>query len=176
MNKVEYDIFSDKETLSQDKQKIFDKYANKEKIRQDKILKQILEGAGEEFLKQFVMFPIGKLASPVRIPCWMFRKFPDDPDFELDDIEKVALAHVIHFTTSTNPWGYLECSGDIENWCKCSKEEAQSALKRLIDKNMIFCHVAPEDKCLGHCRNKSYTINIDYLHTILTTYGTDIWV
>lgn len=176
MNKSEYEVFSNKQTLSQDKVSILNKYRSKEKTRQTKLQKDILQGASEEFINNYVLFPIGKIPSPVRIPCWMFRKFPDDPDFELNDIEKVALAHVIHFTTSTNPWGYLECSGDIENWCKCTTKQAHEALQSLVDKQMIFCNVAPREKCLGHSRNKCYTLNIDYLHTILMTYETDIWI
>lgn len=176
MTPTEYQLVENSNTNIEDKVKIINKYLNKEKKRIAKVYNDIMDGASEEFKKKFVLFPIGKIQSPVRIPCWMLRSFPDDPDFELTDLEKVALAHVIHFTTADNPYGYLECSGDIENWCKCSKEQAHSVLELLMRKNMIFKKEAPDALTMGHSRKNSYVANIDYLHTILTTYDTDIWV
>lgn len=175
MTKMEYEIISNKETLSQDKKKIIDKYLSKELRRKEKFNTALMEGASDEFKRRFVLFPIGKIPAPVRIPSWMFRHFPDDPDFELPDDEKVALAHVIHFTNPSQPWGYLECSGDIENWLRITPKEAHEILDRLIKKNMIFRRKAPESATLGHERDDCYLINIDYLHTVLMCYDTDIW-
>lgn len=152
------------------------KYIEKENERSEKILEQLKIGGSEEYNKKISLFPIGMLQSPVRIPTWMFRKFPDNPDFELDDIEKVAMAHVIHFTNCDNPTGYIECSGHIENWCKCSVEEAHNALKRLVKKNMITQHILAPEHCYNHKRNYGYFVNIGYVHTILNLYKTDIWL
>lgn len=176
MTPTEYALIEDVNTPIKDKNKIIEKYTSKERKRTEKVYSDIMEGASEEFKKKFILFPMGKIPSPVRIPCWMLRTFPDDPDFELSDLEKVALAHVIHFTRADNPYGYLECSGDIENWYKCTKEIAHKTLQDLVSKNMIFKKEAPEELTMGHKRKNSYVANIDYLHTILTTYNTDIWV
>ena len=140
------------------------------------ILRQLKVGGTEEYNNQIKLFPIGKMQSPVRIPSWMFRKFKHHPVLELDDIERVALAHVIHFTTASTPYGYIECSGDIENWCKCSVEDAHNALKRLVSKNLIECTTVPDEVCFGHKRNFGYYVNVPYLHGILVLYGTDIWM
>ena len=175
MTKNELDYVLNKNTISDDKQKVIQKYIVKEKRRKEKLLESLLEGASEQFKESFVLFPIGRIPCPVRLPAWMFRKFPDDPEFELDDEEKVALAHVIHFTNPSHPWGYLACSGGIENWLKCTPKHAYEILSRLVDKNMIFRLTAPDTQTMGHKRNDSYIINVDYLHTVLICYETDIW-
>lgn len=151
------------------------KYIEEETERQKALLEQLKIGGTEEFNKRIHLFPLGLIPSPVRIPAWMFRKYPHNPDFELDDIEKVAMAHVIHFTNCDNPTGYIECSGNIENWCKCSVEEAHNALKRLVRKNLIKSHVLDPEYCYGHKRNLGYFVNVPYVHTILNLYKMDIW-
>ena len=150
-------------------------YIEKEEDLQADILRQLKLGGTPEYNAKIALLPLGKIQSPVRIPCWMFRKFPYNKDFELDDIEKVAMAHVIHFTNIDNPTGYIECSGNIENWCKCSVEQAHNALRRLERKNMIKSHVLEPQYCSGHKRNLGYFVNIGYVHTILSLYKMDIW-
>ena len=151
------------------------KYIKEEEDREQEILRQLKIGGTEEYNNSIKLFPLGKIQSPVRIPSWMFRKFPNNPDFELDDIEKVAMAHVIHFTNCDNPTGYVECSGNIENWCKCSVEDAHNALKRLVRKKLITQHELDAQFCMGHKRNLGYFVNIGYVHTILNLYKMDIW-
>ena len=151
------------------------KYIKEEEDLEQEILRQLKVGGSEEYNNSITLFPLGKLQSPVRIPSWMFRKFPNNPDFELDDIEKVAMAHVIHFTNCDSPTGYIECSGNIENWCKCSVEEAHNALKRLVRKKLITQHILDPQFCKGHKRNFGYFVNIGYVHTILSLYKMDIW-
>lgn len=150
-------------------------YIDKETELQNDILRQLKYGGSPEYNAKISLFPLGKIQSPVRIPSWMFRKFPYNKTFELDDIEKVAMAHVIHFTNCDNPTGYIECSGHIENWCKCSVEEAHNALKRLVKKNLITEHVLTPEQCQGHKRNLGYFVNIGYVHTVLSLYKMDIW-
>lgn len=157
------------------KKKWMESYIAEEEARQAEIIRQLKVGGSEEYNNKISLFPLGLIPSPVRIPAWMFRKYPHNPDFELDDIEKVAMAHVIHFTNCANPTGYIECSGNIENWCKCSVEEAHNALKRLVKKNLITQHVLDPQYCDGHKRNLGYFVNIDYVHTILNLYKMDIW-
>jgi hypothetical protein len=152
------------------------KYIDKETDRNNKIIEELKVGGSEDYNSSISLFPIGKIQSPVRIPTWMFRKFPDHKSFELDDIEKVAMAHVIHFTNCDNPTGYIECSGHIENWCKCSVQEAHDALTRLVKRNLIKSHVLAPEFCMGHKRNLGYFVNIGYVHTILNLYKTDIWL
>ena len=152
------------------------KYIDEETERNNKILEDLKVGGSEEYCNKISLFPIGKLQSPVRIPTWMFRKFPNNPDFELNDIEKVAMAHVIHFTNCDNPTGYIECSGNIENWCKCTVKEAHDALISLVNKNMITKHILAPEFCMNHTRNFGYFVNIGYVHTILNLYKTDIWL
>jgi len=141
----------------------------------DTILADIMDGAGEVFKAKYVMLPVGMVPEPVRIPLWMFRKFPDDPDFELDDIERVAMAHVIHFQEFRVPTGYMECSGDIENCCKCSVAEAHDALQRLVKKGLITQHTLTETDCMGHKRNLGYFVNLPYVRNILLKYKTDMY-
>lgn len=149
---------------------------DKEDARNAEILEQLKIGGSEEYNKSISLFPIGLIPSPVRVPTWMFRKFPEHPQFNLDDIEKVAMAHVIHFTNCANNTGYIECSGHIENWCKCSVEEAHNALQRLVDRKLIISHVLDPRDCKDHKRNLGYFVNIPYVHAVLQMYRTDIWL
>lgn len=150
-------------------------YLEKEYRLQSNIIAQLKIGGSEEYNKNLTLFPLGKIPSPVRVPAWMFRKYKDHRFLELDDIEKVAMAHVIHFTHAGNPCGYIECSGDIENWCKCSVEEAHDALKRLVKKGLITSHKLAPDLCYNHKRNMGYCVNVPFLHEVLSLYAMDIW-
>lgn len=163
-----------KENIMDDK--TIEKYLQEQKQLDDIILSQLKVGGSEEYNNSISLFPIGTIPSPVRIPCWMFRKFPKHKFLELDDLEKVALAHVIHFTNADNPYGYIECSGDIESYCRCTVEEAHNALNRLLKKNLIEMRTVPTEICKGHKRNFAYYVNVSYLHSILMLYGTDIWI
>lgn len=140
-----------------------------------KILEEILDGASDDFKKKFVLLPIGMIPAPIRIPMWMFRKFPNDPDFELDDIERVAMAHVIHFTLQGLSSGYIECSGDIENVCKCSVSDAHNALMRLVDRGLITQHTVTPEQCMGHKRNFGYFVNMPYVRSVLLKYKIDLY-
>lgn len=160
----------------EDKNDVFvQKYIEKEEKLQQKILEELKVGGSEDYNENISLFPLGKIPSPVRIPAWMFRKYPETPNLELDDIEKVAMAHVIHFTNCDNYTGYIECSGHIENWCKCSVAAAHNALKKLEKKGFITSHVLDPDDCRGHKRNLGYFVNIAYLHKLLSLYKMDIW-
>ncbi len=170
-----YQSYIDDNPPSEDKKSWMQKYIDEETDLENSLLQQLKFGGSEEYNNSVSLFPIGKIPSPVRIPCWMFRKFKHNPDFELDDIEKVAMAHVIHFTNCDNTTGYIECSGHIENWCKCTVEEAHNALKRLEKRNLIVSHVLLPSECKGHKRNLGYFVNIGYVHTILNLYKLDIW-
>lgn len=176
MTPTEYEIIENKNVNASKKAQIINKYKSKADKLDQKISEEILQGATDEFRKNYVPFPINKIPSPVRIPCWMFKEFKYDPDFQLSDIEKVTLAHVIHFTRPDNPTGYMECSGDIENWCKVSPSVVHETLMNLVKKNLIFEKEAPEEMRMGHTRKSCYTVNVDYMHTILSTYNTDIWI
>ena len=151
-------------------------YLAAEDALNEDILRQLKIGGSEEYNDSISLFPIGTLQSPVRIPSWMFRKFKYHPVLELDDIERVALAHVIHFTGPSSPYGYVECSGGIENFCKCSVEDAHNALQRLVNKKLIESTTLPDEICMGHKRNFGYYVNVNYLHSILGLYRTDIWM
>ena len=150
-------------------------YHAKEDELQADILRQLNIGGTEEYSNTITLFPIGRIQSPVRIPAWMFRKYPNHKQLELNDIEKVAMAHVIHFTNPCNPTGYVECSGNIENWCKCSVEEAHNALVSLTNKNLITQYRLSPELCFGHKRNCGYSVNVEYLHSLLNLYKMDIW-
>ena len=142
----------------------------------DNIIKQLKVGGNPEYDKVISnLFPIGKIPSPVKMPAWMFRKYPHHKQLELSDIEKVAMAHVIHFSLPGNLTGYIECSGNIENWCKCTVEEAHEALRRLTKDNLITCHTLEPELCYNHKRNYGYFVNFAYLHELLSLYNMDIW-
>ena len=153
-----------------------EKYLQEEEDLENEILRQLRFGGTpeyEEALKSLI--PLGKVPSPVRIPIWMFRKYPNHKQLELSDIEKVALAHVIHFTKADNPTGYIECSGDIENYCKCSVKDAHEALKHLVKLGFITEHTLEPRYCFGHKRNLGYYANIPYLHSLLVLYKMEVW-
>lgn len=153
-----------------------EKYLQEEEQLEQEILRQLRFGGTPEYEKSMqTLVPLGKIPSPIRIPSWMFRKYPHHKQLELSDIEKVALAHVIHFTQADNPTGYIECSGDIENFCKCSVKEAHDALKGLVKNNLITEHVLDPKYCLGHKRNLGYYANVPYLHSILSLYKMEVW-
>lgn len=154
---------------------IIAKYHKAEDDLRADILRQLKVGGSPEYDEKITLFPIGLIQSPVRIPAWMFRKYPNHKQLELDDIEKVAMAHVIHFTNPSNPTGYIECSGNIENWCKCSVEEAHNALMSLTNKNLITQYRLSPEMCFSHKRNFGYSVNVEYLHSLLNLYKMDIW-
>ena len=147
-----------------------------EQDKMEEIIRQLCVGGTPEYEEKIAVFMHSKLPSPVRIPMWMFRKFKHHAYMELDDIERVALAHVIHFTDPSYPYGYMECSGNIEKCCSCTVEEAHNALARLVNKNLIECRIVPDEICYGHKRNFSYIANIPFMHQILAQYGTDVWM
>lgn len=136
------------------------------------ILSELKVGGSERYNKMITLFPVGSIPSPIRIPEWMFRHYKDDPDFNLDDIEKVAMAHVIHYSVSGSNTGYIECSGNIENWCKCGVKDAHNALMRLVNRKLITQHVLNEDDCMGHSRNYGYFVNFPYVRSVLLKYKT----
>jgi hypothetical protein len=111
------------------------------------------------------------------IPLWMMREYPEHPNFNLTDKEKMALAIVIHFSTKGhNNTGYMECSGNIENALRIHVSEAKELLQRLKDKNLITCHVIPPEYCYGHQRNLGWDVNAEYVHEVLKEYKSDIWL
>ena len=150
-------------------------YVKKEEELEQRILDDLKVGGNEDYNSHICLFPLGDIPSPVRIPSWMFRKYPETPNLELDDIEKVALAHVIYFTNRDNDTGYIECSGHVENWCKCTVAEAHKAFKKLEKKGFIHHQVLKPEDCRGHKRNYGYLVSIPYLHTLLSLYKMDIW-
>lgn len=150
-------------------------YIEEEKKLRADLLEQLKVGGSEDYCNTIQLFPLELMHSPVLMPSWVFRKFPKHPDFNLDDIEKVAMAHVIHFTVPDNPTGYIECSGHIENWCKCTVAEAHSALQRLEKRKLIISQVLSPEMCRGHKRNLGYFVNVGYVNAILKCYMMNMW-
>lgn len=156
-------------------QETINRYLEEQRQRDEELLAQLKVGGSEEYNRTIKLFPIQKFPSPVRVPSWMFRKYPKHKVLELNDLEKVALAHVIHFTGTSSLYGYIECSGDIESYCRCSVEEAHNTLNSLVKKNLIEVTTVPPEVCKGHKRNFAYYANIQYLHSLLILYGVDVW-
>lgn len=126
----------------------------------------------KEPTETFGQFPI---TSPVHIPSWMFACNSFNEDFmHLNDIEKVALAHALHYTKPMFP-GYKECSGQVERWCRCSVEEAHNAFVSLYHKGLLLPGVllAPEN-CHGLIRNMAWKANFILIRETLALYGRDI--
>ena len=172
------DVIEEAERLRDDD--LLDDYIKMCRDKEDELNKKIVDdlmvGASDEYKESYHLFPLGLFQSPVRIPAWMFRTFPNaHKNFNLNDIEKVAMAHVIHFTNAENPTGYLQCSGNIENWTKCSVAEADAALDSLEEKKLVVSRELPPQYCHGHKRNKGYYVNLYYVHTVLRCYKMDIW-
>ena len=99
----------------------------KERKRTDDLKRLCDEGSNPEYNHKTFFLPMKMFQSPVRVPAWMFRKY-DIEILNLNDIEKVALAHVIYFTNAHNETGYMAMSCNIENWCRCTPDEADSRL------------------------------------------------
>lgn len=161
----------DPETLASIKE-----HLKKEQLLNEKILADLQKNGSDEYTETYTLFPLGLIQCPVRIPMWMFRKYPKEhDDFNLTDIEKVALSCVIHFTDPHILTGYLACSGNIENICKVSVAEADATLDKLVHKGMIIGRPVKPEFCKGHSRNMGYVINAPYLHSVLNCYAMDIW-
>lgn len=119
------------------------------------------------------IYCMGKLESRlVRIPHWMNAtdKF-HEAYFHLSTIEKVALAHAIHFTLDCSDYGYIECSGRVEMWCRCSVREAHRAFQLLYRKNLVdYVRVKPA-ACHNLTRNWGWRANILFIQNTLNNYG-----
>lgn len=127
------------------------------------------------FTQSFGLFP---LRSPVMIPTWMFAcNTFNEPFMHLTDIEKVALAHAIHYTTGPYDNGYLEYSGHVERWCRCGVNEVHEAFIMLYRKGLLLQPIYLEpSKCRGLSRNMGWKANIVKLQRILANYGRDVRV
>ncbi len=121
------------------------------------------------------LLPLGKLPSPVRIPCWMFRKYPISILNIEGDAKKVALAHAIHFTNPQCHTGYMPLSGNVENWCKISCDEVDEIFNELERDGLVSGRVLDPEDCYNHKRNKGYTANIELLHQLLSLFKMDVW-
>lgn len=129
----------------------------------------------ESFKESSEVFGKYPMASPVQIPSWMFACNTFNEDFmHLNDVEKVALAHALHYTKPMYP-GYKECSGHVERWCRCSVEEAHKAFVSLYHKGLLLPGVllAPEN-CHGLIRNMAWKANFIRIREVLALYGRDI--
>ena len=117
-------------------------------------------------------------ASPVKIPSWMFaaNTFLEENFHFENNTEIVALAHAIHFTSPHCATGYLECSGHIERWCRCTTEEAHEALAELFQRGLLLEPViirrdTPNNPVNGVSRNLGWKANIPYIESVLKNYG-----
>lgn len=151
-------------------------YIEKYKEFKVQLLNELYEGSTEEFRRRLFLFPTDKLPYPVRIPLWMMYEYPDNPNFNLSDKEKVAMSIVIHFTQAHNGTGYMECSGNVENALRIHVPEAKELLQKLLDKNLVIKYKLPPEACYGHKRNTGWAVNVEYVHEVLSKYGTDIWL
>lgn len=156
-------------------QEVKEKCQIEEQELRNKVYDEIMVGATDEFRENYFFFPMGLIHPPVQMPSWMFRELKYHKNLLEGDLERVALAHVIHFTAPDCPTGYMECTGHIENWCKCSVQEAHDTLIRLEKKGLIIgSALSPKDN-YGHARNIGWTVNVPYLQAILDCYMTKIW-
>lgn len=118
------------------------------------------------------MSHFGEMPSPVRIPSWLFAANTfQELDFRFNLIEIVAMAHVLHFTTPYCDTGYIECSGHIERWCRCTAEQAHATLMKLCQRKLITFKFLPDEAVFGLNRNLGWRANIDYIQSVLDLYG-----
>lgn len=116
---------------------------------------------------------MGKLESDrVRVPHWMYATETfEEQEFHMTTIEKIALAHALHFTLSHAQYGYLECSGHVEMWCRCSVRDAHNAFLTLQKRNLVdIIYVRPGD-CHSFARNWGWIANVPKIHNTLQNYG-----
>lgn len=121
-------------------------------------------------IENYVKTTFSIMGSPVRVPCWLFASENMlDENLRLTNIEKVALSHALHFLhTST---GYMECSGGVELWCRCSVEEAHNAFQSLYKKALVQYVPLHPKTCYGLIRNMGWKANVPALDLMLEKYG-----
>jgi len=115
----------------------------------------------------------GKLMpTSVTIPKWMYAcETFNEVEFHLSGIHKVALAHAIHFTLQHYPYGYMECSGNVELWCRSDVMTVHDAFIDLFINDLVsYVYIPPED-CHGLSRNYGWIANLPKITTILKNYG-----
>lgn len=155
-------------------EKLKDQYCEDQDSLEASIVKDLSRGMNHNYNWKPYLVPLGIFGSPIRVPCWMFRRYSIDC-LNLNDVEKVALAHVIHFTNPQCPTGYMPLTGGVENWCKVGSEVVEEALSKLERDGLICGKELEPDYCYGHKRNKGYTANIELLHHLLQLFKMDVW-
>lgn len=120
----------------------------------------------------------GKLPSSVKIPGWMMAADTFlEPEFHMTTVQKVALAHAIHFTIfNRQPHGYVEASGQVEMMCRVGTREVHQAFMDLYCNNMVDVAYVPAKTRLGLTRSAGWIANIPKILTVLKNYGRDIKV
>ena len=113
------------------------------------------------------------LKSPVTIPSWMFATdtFNEQNFHALTDIEKCALAHAIWFTMNGYRTGYIESSGHVEQWCRCSISEVHRAFqslywRKLVNEPLYAC--SSTSKPLT--RNWGWVADVVFIQQVLSNY------
>lgn len=158
--------FAEMEARGLELEQIYQQYLNSELAEEWCWGKR--EEVYEVFRKDTNVFT--KLGSPVQIPTWLFGcNNMIEEDFNLNIVEMVALAFVIHFRNL--PSGYKECSGHVERWCRCSVETVHKAFQSLYRKRLIDLVPLRYDFVFGLNRNMGWKPNMLYLEVVLRRYG-----
>ena len=120
----------------------------------------------------------GLLPSPVKIPFWMMAADTFlEPEFHMTSVQKVALAHAIHFTIfNKQPHGYVEASGMVEFVCRVGTREVHQAFIDLYCNDMVDVAYVPARDRHGLTRSAGWIANIPKILTVLKNYGRDIKV
>jgi len=118
-----------------------------------------------------------KLISPINIPSWIFAADTfNEPNFHgLSDVEKVALAHAIWFTLHKYSTGYIECSGHVEQWCRCNPSDVHQAFQSLYHRQLLMepLYSCP-DLSRPLTRNWGWMADVIYIQQVLSNYRREI--
>jgi hypothetical protein len=101
---------------------------------------------------------------------WAAPTFAEE-EFHFDRIQMVALTHVIYFTLTGHDTGYIEKSGHIETWCRCTVEDAHKALTTLCSNGLIYFKFLPDMLVGEAARNLGWFADVPYIQKVLSNYG-----
>lgn len=123
--------------------------------------------------KQIMTYPL--LYPSLKLPTWLMASNTfNEPNFHMDDIEKVCLAHAIKYTLPPYMQGYYENEGHVERWCRCDSKDVHKAFISLYEKNLVHDLRGTPTNEDTRIRRWMWVANVPYISMILANYGRSI--
>jgi len=119
----------------------------------------------------------GKLGHAANIPTWLFAADTfQEPEFHMNTVQKIALAHAIHHTLGKQPYGYIEAAGEVERMCRVGVREVHEAFIWLQGADLVDVVYVPANRRWSRTRSCGWFANIPKIITVLENYGRVITV